>query len=231
MRKRDHHHDAVAGDLERAELEIERIDVVMRVRTQCQMPGRVPIQRPRESAGCRAARGPSRCARPGARRQAPAAAIIAALSVLSRGRRHDDADRLPTGPRTARRERAVAGHAAAEHDRGPRRSSSTARGGLGRPALERRVLEPAGQVGPVARPGRRCRTARSTAVLRPLNEKSKRCGPWPRSSGRGNSNRPGVPVAASRSIAGPPGYPSPSRVATLSNASPAASSRVWPSSR
>src|SRR5207248_128270 len=71
------------------------------------------------------------------------------------------------------------------------------------------------------------RTARNTAVLRPENENSK-----PSSRiGRGNVKRVGSPWAASRSIAGPPGYPRPRSVATLSNASPAASSRVAPSRR
>ena len=41
----------------------------------------------------------------------------------------------------------------------------------------------------------------------------------------------GSPDIDSRSIAGPPGYPRPRKRATLSNASPAASSRVWPSRR
>ena len=53
------------------------------------------------------------------------------------------------------------------------------------------------------------------------------------------AKRRGSPVAASRSIAGPPGKPRPSMRATLSKASPAASSRVrprrrywpWPSAR
>ncbi len=45
----------------------------------------------------------------------------------------------------------------------------------------------------------------------------------------GNSNAAGSPSRARRSSAAPPGYPRPSSRAPLSNASPAASSSVWPS--
>ena len=44
----------------------------------------------------------------------------------------------------------------------------------------------------------------------------------------GTRSRAGHPPAPWRRSAGPPGNPSPSSRATLSNASPAASSRVWP---
>ena len=68
----------------------------------------------------------------------------------------------------------------------------------------------------------------STAVFSPLNEKS-----WlPRSQARGNgsvaANTSGSASRATRSITGPPGNGSPSSRPTLSNASPAASSRVCP---
>jgi len=49
--------------------------------------------------------------------------------------------------------------------------------------------------------------------------------------GRGKLKRVGSPSRANRSISGPPGYARPRSVATLSNASPAASSRVSPSRR
>ena len=45
---------------------------------------------------------------------------------------------------------------------------------------------------------------------------------------RGRLNRFGSPLCARFSISGPPGYPNPSILATLSNASPAASSTVRP---
>ena len=49
-------------------------------------------------------------------------------------------------------------------------------------------------------------------------------------SPEGIGSRVGSPSAAIASSAGPPGNPRPRSLATLSNASPAASSRVWPSS-
>src|SRR5204862_3932970 len=67
-----------------------------------------------------------------------------------------------------------------------------------------------------------------TAVLSPEKEKSN---PGRSSIGRGKSNASARPCAASWSIGGPPGKPSPSRLATLSYASPAASSSVAPSQR
>ncbi len=79
---------------------------------------------------------------------------------------------------------------------------------------------------------RRVSTQRATAVLRPENEKSKRC--LARSfvavRPRGNAIARGLPCAAALSMIGPPGYARPSRRATLSYASPAASSMVEPSS-
>ena len=71
------------------------------------------------------------------------------------------------------------------------------------------------------------RTYCTTAVFSPENEKS-----WPSLRiGRGNRIASGSPSRARRSIAGPPGYPRPRNRATLSNASPAASSTVSPSTR
>src|SRR6201999_1709412 len=49
------------------------------------------------------------------------------------------------------------------------------------------------------------------------------------SIGRGKSKRPGLPDAASWGSSGPPGYGRPNNLADLSNAPPAASSRVSPS--
>ena len=60
-----------------------------------------------------------------------------------------------------------------------------------------------------------------------LYEKSK-CGSC--SIGRGNAIARSSPASAQRATAGPPGYGSPSSFATLSKASPTASSRVSPSS-
>ncbi len=45
---------------------------------------------------------------------------------------------------------------------------------------------------------------------------------------RGNATACGLPLLAILSITTPPGYPRLSSFAALSNASPAASSRVWP---
>ncbi len=67
-----------------------------------------------------------------------------------------------------------------------------------------------------------------SAVLSPEKEKSG-CSEW--SIGLGNGNRSRTPSRASRSMRTPPGYPRPSSFATLSKASPAASSRVCPSGR
>ena len=77
----------------------------------------------------------------------------------------------------------------------------------------------------------RASTQRATAVLRPENEKSKRCRSRSRRevSPRGKSMATLLPDRASRSMCGPPGNGSPSSRATLSNASPAASSMVAPS--
>ena len=69
-------------------------------------------------------------------------------------------------------------------------------------------------------------TCRSTAVFNPLIEKSKSP---ERSIERGNRIASGSPSRAILSSAGPPGNPSPISRATLSNASPAASSSVCPS--
>ncbi len=69
-------------------------------------------------------------------------------------------------------------------------------------------------------------TSRRTAVLSP--EKLKSYGPSVRA--RGNRVAGRAPSAAAE-IAGPPGYGRPSSRPTLSNASPAASSTVWPSRR
>ena len=81
------------------------------------------------------------------------------------------------------------------------------------------------------------RTCRSTAVFSPLKLKS-HC-PFFRGSLRsgcviratGKRRARSLPVLARRSITGPPGYPRPSSFATLSYASPAASSRVRPMAR
>ena len=67
---------------------------------------------------------------------------------------------------------------------------------------------------------------RRTAVFRPEKERSQ---PSRSSSGRGSAKRRGSPAAASRSTSGPPGWPRPRSFATLSNASPGASSIVPPS--
>src|SRR5256712_864020 len=69
-----------------------------------------------------------------------------------------------------------------------------------------------------------------TAVLRPLKEKSNAARER-RESPRGKSIACGLPERASWSMCAPPGYGRPSSLATLSKASPAASSRVWPRAR
>ena len=76
----------------------------------------------------------------------------------------------------------------------------------------------------------RASTQRATAVLSPENEKSKRCRSRSRRavSPRGKSMATRSPSRATRSMWGPPGNGSPSSRATLSKASPAASSMVDP---
>ena len=73
-----------------------------------------------------------------------------------------------------------------------------------------------------------CATARATAVLSPLKEKSQ---PGRPSSGRGSATAAASPPAASRSRCGPPGQGRPISLAALSKASPTASSSVEPSRR
>jgi hypothetical protein len=75
------------------------------------------------------------------------------------------------------------------------------------------------------------RTWFTTAVLSPENEKSKRCRAMslPAVSPRGKVTYARSPPVATRSICGPPGNGSPRTRATLSKASPAASSIVAPS--
>jgi hypothetical protein len=65
-----------------------------------------------------------------------------------------------------------------------------------------------------------------TAVFKPEKLNSK---PARSSMGRGKSKRRALPTAASFASSGPPGYGSPNNLADLSKASPAASSRVSPS--
>ncbi len=72
------------------------------------------------------------------------------------------------------------------------------------------------------------RQASSTWVLSPEKLKSS---PGRSVIGRAKRNRPGMPCAASAASCGPPGYGRPIILAVLSKASPAASSRVSPSSR
>ncbi len=167
MRNADHHHDAVAGDLERPEMDDERIDGHEPVRGGCR-EGTVRPGMGRSSRGSRSQ--PLRS--PRARRQAPAAAIIAALSVLSRGE--------ATLTRAVPASRVAHPLAPAPGCRPHRRRSSPSnspgsrrRAPSSRPALPGRRPEIRG-------PGRRgrcsrsalARTARSTAVLRPLKEKA-----------------------------------------------------------
>src|SRR4051794_23790076 len=68
-------------------------------------------------------------------------------------------------------------------------------------------------------------TLYNTAVFSPENEKSSDSRP---SKLRGKAIASRSPVAANRSMIGPPGYPRPSSAETLSYASPTASSIVVP---
>ncbi len=68
-------------------------------------------------------------------------------------------------------------------------------------------------------------TYRATAVFSPENEKPS-AGSLAPMSGRGKGTAAGSPLRAALSMDGPPGYGRPMSRATLSNASPAASSRV-----
>ena len=80
--------------------------------------------------------------------------------------------------------------------------------------------------GPARRRAARASTQRATAVFRPENEKSN-VPSWPLGP-RGKAIASGSPSRAARSIGGPPGNGRPSTRATLSKASPAASSTVAP---
>ena len=97
-------------------------------------------------------------------------------------------------------------------------------------ALRHRRLERRrrGRRHPARFSGASASAVRRTAVFRPANEK---CGSSRPSIGRGRSKRPGSPVRAACSTAGPPGKPSPRSFAVLSKASPSASSMVVPRRR
>ena len=100
---------------------------------------------------------------------------------------------------------------------------------LGAQRVDDRILHAAGDVGALtARSAAWPFTASITAVFSPEKLKSS---PGRSSIGRGKRKRPGRPWSARRASSGPPGYGSPSSLAVLSKASPAASSRVSPSSR
>ena len=85
---------------------------------------------------------------PRASRQAPAAAIIAALSVLSRGEATLTRARPASRSRSRADQRAVAGDAAADHRRRVAERLDRVRG-LGDEHVDGRVLEAAREVGPV----------------------------------------------------------------------------------
>ena len=168
---------------------------------------------------------------PPASRCAPSAATIAPLSVHRPRARH--AQRDPRGVAALLGQRAQPGvgrHAAAEQQRVhpalPRRPH-----GLGREHVHHGLLEARRDVRAPA-PGcpARCSasTCRATAVFSPEKEKSNGASRGPVSP-RGNAIAAGSPSRATRSMCGPPGNGSPSSRATLSNASPAASSIVAPS--
>ena len=162
---------------------------------------------------------------------APTHAIIAALSVHSSsgGNEHPQARRA--------RRRAPAARAAGCSRRRPPPSSTVLDvelprrlDRLGHLHVDDRLLEARRQVG-----HDRCRgpprAPPSRAAARPSSTRSSRSRSRPnRSIARGNRIAFGIAGRApAASSAGPPGNPSPSSRATLSNASPAASSSVWPS--
>ena len=158
--------------------------------------------------------------------------------------RDDHPDPARRGPADDRvPQRRVGGDAAAEHDPAgtdllgrPDASSSPARPppspGSPRPARRRRRRSS----GPPSRSSagrpasaRAWPTIRRAAVLRPEKLKGRRRESCRKA--RGTHKHAGLALfCATRSSAGPPGKPRPSRLATLSNASPAASSIVPPSS-
>ena len=197
--------------------------------------GARPVRRGREVTGSEESAGRSRAegCRPRATISAPSAATIAPLSVHSPGR----------GTRT-RMPCAAARSSASTRSREfaatppPIRMSSTPSLAAASTALRvstshDRLLERRGHVGdraPAHRTRSRASTHRATAVLSPENEKSKRCRSRSRRDvrPRGKSIVTDDPDRASRSMCGPPGNGRPSSRATLSNASPAASSIVAP---
>src|SRR5881394_780985 len=205
-----HHHQAIAGEFEGPEADNERID---------------GHERPGRGRSARASRVQS-LRSPSPSRYAPARAIIAALSVLRRG--------LATATRAMPFSRSAAAALSARLHATPPPSTAvrypvarTARSSFVTSTSSTASWKPRAMCGRSRSRLSDARTACSTAVLSPENENSNPSA----IIGRGKVNRVGSPSRARRSIAAPPGYPRPSRLATLSNASPAASSRVWPIKR
>ena len=173
-------------------------------------------------------------ATPAATRWEPSAATIAPLSVHSPGR----------GTRTAmpcrraallgeRPQPGVGRHPAADHQR-PHAVRPAGVDGLGGQHVAHRLLEAGGHVGDrhrLAGPLARLHPAghRRLQARRRRSRTGARPGPRARSGRAGTRSRRASPSRAARSIGGPPGNGSPSSRATLSNASPAASSMVAPS--
>ena len=148
---------------------------------------------------------------PRASRHAPAAAIIAALSVLSRGEATLTRARPASRSRSRVDQRAVAGHPAADHRRGVAERLDRVRR-LGDQHVDGRVLERparcrpcplASATGSAGRRPHRAKDGGLEAAEREVVAVWARRGRGPGSIGRGKRNRPGRPSRASRSIGRP----------------------------
>ena len=167
---------------------------------------------------------------------APSAATIAPLSVHSPGR--GTRSRMPAASHRScgQRPQPRVGRDAAADEQVVDAVLPAGEHRLAGQHVDDRLLEARRDVGDRHRLARRARAAstqRATAVLSPENEKSNRCRSRSRPvvRPRGKSMATRSPSRAARSTCGPPGNGRPSTRATLSNASPAASSIVAPSGR
>ena len=176
---------------------------------------------PRPARAARGGRGgAARCPRRRSSRRCRCTAGAAGCAARTRPR--------PGSGRQRRAQPAVGRHPAADHQR---RQPFALEGpaGFAHQHVHHRRLEARADVGQRPAPA----AAAGRAGRWPAPSSARRRRSPGRRAGRARAERRGPaesPVAASRSIATPPGYPSPSSLATLSKASPAASSRVAPSS-
>ena len=188
-------------------------------------------RRARPGSGCaRTRRARARRRRRAASRHAPAYAIIAALSVQrAAAARTARCPRARAALCAQRAQAAVRGDAAGDHQARARRAARTPPGTCSTSSSTTTCWNDAHRSASCCgSSGRPCvRTCCATAVLRPEKLNSRLPGAAQRPRQRTRCARRPAPRACRR--AGRPDSRAPSSFATLSNASPAASSRVWPS--